>query len=75
MFITLLAQQKIHPAIMQRLARHSTSAVTLGVYTHANIDDERAAIGALDCKFENKIRPCFVPVSDFSQNTEGKNSY
>ena len=57
MFITLLAQQKIHPAIMQRLARHSTSAVTLGVYTHANIDDERAAIGALDCKFENKIRP------------------
>lgn len=57
MFITLLAQQKIHPVIVQRLARHSTSAVTLGEYTHEDIDDEGAAIGALDCKFENKIRP------------------
>jgi integrase len=46
-FITRLAGEKIHPKILQSLARHSTLETTLTYYTHFRQDDERNALGLL----------------------------
>ena len=35
------------PKVAQTLARHSDIRLTLGVYTHAELADQRAAIGVL----------------------------
>jgi site-specific recombinase XerD len=46
-FITSLERAGISPKLAQTLARHSDIRLTLQVYTHVGIDDQRAAIGAL----------------------------
>jgi integrase len=46
-FITSLAKAGVHPSKAQRLARHSTIALTMNVYTSLDIDDLRDAIGSL----------------------------
>jgi integrase len=46
-FITRLAGEKIHPKILQTLARHSTLETTLEYYTHFRPDDERNALALL----------------------------
>ena len=46
-FLTLAAQQGVHPSVMQKLAGHSTARITMEVYTHANMEDKRAAMDAL----------------------------
>ena len=47
-FLTLAAQQGVHPSVMQKLAGHSTSRITMEVYTHANMDAQRAAMNSLE---------------------------
>ena len=47
-FITSLARAGVHPSTMQRLARHSDPRTTLHVYTHVQMEQERAAIEALE---------------------------
>lgn len=42
-YITMLARAGVHPSVMQALARHSDSRVTMEVYTHTVIDEQRAA--------------------------------
>ena len=46
-FLTLAAKSGVHPSVMQKLAGHSTARITMEVYTHANMDDKRAAMDAL----------------------------
>jgi integrase len=46
-FITNLAKAKVHPAKAQRLARHSTIALTMDVYTSLDVDDLRDDLGRL----------------------------
>jgi len=46
-FITRLAEQQIHPKILQELARHSSIETTLRYYTHFKQEDERKAIDSL----------------------------
>lgn len=46
-FITGLARAGIRPKMAQTLARHSDIRLTLGVYTHVELDDQTAAIAAL----------------------------
>ena len=46
-FLTLAAKKGVHPSVMQKLAGHSTARITMEVYTHANMDDKRAAMDAL----------------------------
>jgi integrase len=46
-FITGLAKAGVHPAKAQRLARHSTIALTMGVYTQLDVDDLRDAVSSL----------------------------
>ena len=45
-FITSLARAGVSPAHAMRLARHSTIALTMDVYTSLSIDDLRAALTA-----------------------------
>lgn len=46
-FLTLAAQQGVHPSVMQNHAGHSTARITMEIYTHANMDDKRAAIDSI----------------------------
>lgn len=46
-FITRLAESGVHPSTAQKLARHSTIALTLDRYTHTCIEDGRAALDKL----------------------------
>jgi integrase len=36
---------------MQKLAGHSTARITMEIYTHANMDSQRAAMSTLDNVF------------------------
>lgn len=46
-YLTNLAQAGVHPAVMQRLAGHSSARVSLEIYTHINNSDLVSAVGAL----------------------------
>lgn len=46
-FITSLARSGVHPAIAQRLARHSTITLTMNTYTKLDDDDLRDAVNRL----------------------------
>ncbi len=46
-FITSLSRAGISPKMAQTLARHSDIRLTLGIYTHFELEDQTAAIGAL----------------------------
>jgi integrase len=56
-FMTNLARAGVHPATAQRLARHSDVRLTLGRYTHINLDEQREALETLP------------DLSDFGQQT------
>jgi hypothetical protein len=47
LFITSLERAGISPKMAQTFARHSDIRLTLGVYTHVELNDQTAAIGAL----------------------------
>ncbi|MCC6126080.1 MAG: tyrosine-type recombinase/integrase [Pirellulales bacterium] len=47
LFITSLERAGIRPKMAQILARHNDIRLTLGVYTHIELHDQTAAIGAL----------------------------
>jgi integrase len=47
LFITNLERAGISPKMAQVLARHSDIRLTLGIYTHVELHDQTAAIGAL----------------------------
>lgn len=50
-FLTVAAQQGVHPSVMQKLAGHSTSRITMDVYTHANLEDKRKAMDSMQEAF------------------------
>ena len=47
LFISSLERAGVTPKMAQTLARHSDIRLTLGVYTHVELDDQTAAIEAL----------------------------
>jgi integrase len=46
-FCTLLARKNVHPALLQKLARHADLKMTLGYYTHLQRSDEAEAVNRL----------------------------
>lgn len=46
-YLTLLDINGVHPKIMQELAGHYSSQITMDIYTHVNMDSKREAIAAL----------------------------
>ena len=43
-FLSIAAQQGVHPSVMQKLAGHNNPKITLDIYTHVNMDQQRQAM-------------------------------
>ena len=46
-FLSIAAQQGVHPSVMQKLAGHNSPKITLDIYTHVNMDQQREAMEAM----------------------------
>ena len=51
-FLSVAAQQGVHPSVMQKLAGHKDPNITLGIYTHVNMDQQRMAMDAMQSVFD-----------------------
>ena len=51
-FLSIAAQQGVHPSVMQKLAGHNDPSITLGIYTHVNMEQQRMAMNAMQSVFE-----------------------
>lgn len=43
-YLTLLAEEGVHSKVMQKLAGHYSSQITMDVYTDVNMDAKREAV-------------------------------
>lgn len=50
-YLTLLAMGGVHPKVMQELAGHHSSQITMDIYTHVNMDAKREAVEAVSKLF------------------------
>lgn len=50
-FLSIAAQQGVHPSVMQKLAGHNDPSITLGIYTHVNMEQQRVAMDAVQSVF------------------------
>ena len=50
-YLTLLALNGVHPKVMQELAGHYSSQITMDIYTHVNVDAKREAVEAVSKVF------------------------
>jgi integrase len=50
-YLTLLALNGVHPKVMQELAGHYSSNITMDIYTHVNMDAKREAVTAVSKVF------------------------
>lgn len=50
-YLTMLAMGGVHPKVMQELASHYSSQITMDIYTHVNMDAKRAAVDAVSKLF------------------------
>lgn len=48
---TLLALSGVHPKVMQELAGHRSSKITMDIYAHVNMDAKRKAMAAVSKVF------------------------
>lgn len=46
-YLSLLAVNGVHPKVMQELAGHYSSQITMDIYTHVNMDQKRSAMEAV----------------------------
>lgn len=50
-YLTMLALSGVHPKVMQELAGHYSSQITMDIYTHVNMDAKRKAAAAVSKVF------------------------
>lgn len=50
-YLSLLAFNGVHPKVMQALAGHASSKITMDIYTHVNMDAKRSALAAVSSVF------------------------
>lgn len=50
-YLTMLAASGVHPKVMQELAGHYSSQITMDIYTHVNMDQKREAASAVSALF------------------------
>ena len=50
-YLSLLAANGVHPKVMQALAGHASSKITMDIYTHVNMDAKRLALEAVSSVF------------------------
>ena len=46
-YLTLLAIKGVHPKVMQELAGHYSSQISMDIYTHVNMESKREAVAAV----------------------------
>lgn len=51
-FLTVAARNGVHPSVMQHLAGHANSKITMEIYTHVNMDQKRAAMSIMQSAFK-----------------------
>ena len=69
LFITSLERAKLSPKMAQTLARHSDVRLTLGIYTHIDLHDQRAAIESLPAPRPALARRPRPPLSALRERT------
>lgn len=52
-YLSMLAQQGVHPKVMQELAGHASATITMDIYTHVNMDQKREAADAVEGAFQS----------------------
>ena len=50
-FLSLAAEQNVHPSVMQKLAGHASPNITMKIYTHVNVDAKKAAMEMLQAAY------------------------
>ncbi len=45
-FLSITTQQGVHPSVMQKLSGHNSPKITLDIYTHVSMDQQRRAMEA-----------------------------
>lgn len=50
-YLTLLALNGVHPKVMQELAGHYSSQITMDIYMHVNLDAKKEAVAAVSKAF------------------------
>lgn len=53
-YLTMLAMSGVHPKVMQELAGHYSSQITMDIYTHVNMEAKRAAVDAVSGLFAKR---------------------
>ena len=51
-YLSMLAQQGVHPKVMQELAGHASATITMDIYTHVNMDQKREAADVMEDAFQ-----------------------
>ena len=50
-YLTMLALSDVRPKVMQELAGHCSSQITMDIYAHVNMDAKREAVAAVSKAF------------------------
>lgn len=50
-YLTLLAINGVRPKVMQELAGHYSSQISMNIFTHVNMDSKREAVAAVASVF------------------------
>lgn len=52
-YLSMLAEQGVHPKVMQELAGHANAQITMDIYTHVNMDQKRDAAETVEDAFQS----------------------
>ena len=54
-YLSTLALRGVHPKVMQELAGHASSEITMEIYTHVNMEAKRAAADVVSDLFSEPV--------------------
>ncbi len=63
-YLSTLALRGVHPKVMQELAGHASSEITMEIYTHVNMEAKRAAADVVSDLFSEPVEaiPAATPI-------------
>ncbi len=63
-YLSTLALRGVHPKVMQELAGHASSEITMEIYTHVNMEAKRAAADVVSDLFSEPVEaaPAITPI-------------
>lgn len=69
-FLTMLARKGVHPRVMQDLAGHESSQITMEIYTHVDLEQKESAMRALNTVFSDEIDAEVLEVSTVGDSSD-----